>query len=113
MAKKSKLKLDKIDKEIAKEVLSKRIKHIEKELKTDNSFNEKIQDISLKNIKGANWLVWVWVVPLIITSTPILIGYFISIYIEKIIKTIFKTLKRLTYALINDIKKFIKSKFGN
>ena len=113
MAKKSKLFLDEIDKRMLKNAMQDRRGYIEKELETYNSLQSKLTNIKFKKIKGLNWLVWVWAVPLIITSTPILIGYFISIYIEKIIKTIFKTLKRLTYALINDIKKFIKSKFGN
>jgi len=117
MAKKSKLILDKLDKEIVKDVLKGRVKDIEKELekelKTYNSMQSKIRDISLKNIKGANWLVWIWSIPLIIVGIPLLSGYLISTYIERKIKTIFKVLKRLTYALIKDIKKFIKSKFGN
>ena len=113
MAKKSKLNLDKLDKEIVKDILKERVNYIEKELETYNSVNQKLTDISLKNIKGANWLVLTWAIPLIIVATPFLIGYFTSIYIEKKLKTIFIVLKKLTYALINDIKKFIKSKFGN
>jgi hypothetical protein len=113
MAKKSKLKLDKIDKEIIKEALTSRKKEIIEELETYNAVQGKLRDISLKRIKGLNWIAWVWAIPVIIVGVPSLLGFFMSNYIEKIIITIFKALKRLTYALINDIKKFIKSKFGN
>lgn len=109
----SKLNLKALDKVAAKKVLEGRIGHIEKELESYNNIQGKVREISLKNIKGANWLVWIWAIPLFIWASPFLLGYFISIYIEKFIKTIFKALKRLTYALIRDIKKFIKSKIGN
>tara|TARA_R110000751_G_C13691367_1_gene472375 strand:+ start:583 stop:924 length:342 start_codon:yes stop_codon:yes gene_type:complete len=113
MSKKSKLILDKIDKEMLKDAIQGRKDYIEKELETYNSVQYKMLDMSLKNIKGLNWLVWVWAIPLIILGLPFLSGYVISIYIEKKLKTIFIVLKKLTYALIRDIKKFIKSKFGN
>ena len=89
MAKKSKLNLDKIDNETLKDTLKERINYIEEELETYNSIQSKMADISLKNIKGLNWLVWVWAIPLIIIGFPFLLGYFISIYIEGKIKTIF------------------------
>jgi hypothetical protein len=109
----SKLNLKELDKVAAKRVLEGRISDIEKELESYNNMQGKIMDISMKNIKGANWLVWIWAIPLFIWSLPFLLGYFISLYIEKFVKTIFRVSKRLTYALIRDIVKFIKSKFGN
>tara|TARA_R100000541_G_scaffold42454_2_gene49775 strand:- start:4400 stop:4714 length:315 start_codon:yes stop_codon:yes gene_type:complete len=96
-----------VNKKIDVDVLKNRLNQASDEFK-DESYK-----INLKSIKSLNWIAWIWGVPVFILAFPFIIGYLLSNYIEGKLKTIFKVFKKLTYALVRDVKNFIKSKFGN
>lgn len=76
------------EKKLIKEHLKNRKEYLAKDFEEYLDTQTKLQNIAFKQMKGANWMIILWAIIPILFATPFVIGFYISVQIEKLIKKI-------------------------
>ena len=78
--------MKKKEKKLIKEHLKNRKEHIAKDFEQYLDTQTSLQHIAFEKMKGVNWMIIIWSILPILFATPFVIGFYISVQIEKFIK---------------------------